>query len=107
MPASLITATPADSPTGSFSVIPLGDPLGSVGRELLFPMGLGSVSMSWYWNIPPGGTREFATASETPVNPGVGAAATSSDSWAVAAAVEDQKMPKASTNVPAQAGTRL
>jgi len=37
-------------------------------------MGLGSVSKSWYWKIPPGGTAASPTLRETPANgTGVGA----------------------------------
>ena len=57
-----ITAIPAAFPDGSFTATPRTGPVGTCGRVLPWPMGLGSVLESWNWKIPPGGTLVFKTA---------------------------------------------
>jgi hypothetical protein len=51
-----ITAIPAAFPDGSFTATPRTGPVGTCGRVLPWPIGLGSVLESWNWKIPPGGT---------------------------------------------------
>ncbi len=57
-----ITAIPAAFPDGSFTATPRTGPVGTCGRVLPWPIGLGSVLESWNWKIPPGGTLVFKTA---------------------------------------------
>src|SRR6185503_16787611 len=51
-----ITAMPAAFPEGSLTATPRTGPVGTCGRVLPWPTGLGSVLESWNWKIPPGGT---------------------------------------------------
>jgi len=63
-----ITAIPAAFPDGSFTATPRTGPVGTCGRVLPWPIGLGSVLESWNWKMPPGGTLVFNTA--IPIVPG-------------------------------------
>src|SRR6478672_1949141 len=56
-----ITAIPAAFPDGSLTATPRTGPVGTCGRVLPWPIGLGSVLESWNWKIPPGGTLVFST----------------------------------------------